>query len=63
VFVATNKRKKPAASPAKRRPGPTSIRFSPEDIKLLEWLQNHYGTNGPTTTLRHAMLIAKEHAK
>lgn len=49
--------------PAKKRAGPTSVRFSPEDIKLLQWLQNHYGTNGPTTTLRHAMLIAKEHAK
>lgn len=44
---------------AKKRPGPTSVRFTPDDMQLLNKLKERWKTDGPTTTLRKAMQLAE----
>lgn len=47
------------SAPKKKRRGPTSIRFSADDLEMLNKLQARWKTEGPTTTLRKAMQLAE----
>lgn len=52
------KAKRNGNGPKKRR-GPTSVRFTAEDMQLLNKLKERWKTDGPTTTLRKAMQLAE----